>query len=181
LLQNGQPRRNTMVPKSFSRASLGCPVRLRNNTMPAALEEGGVLPWRELSMTWARLDAKITASNNDLRGGSRPALPPADRRGHRFLRERIAVSKKTRGVTPRGAKVCALGGRYRGQNETQLFGEGSLAVLCLVGNGAPPHCDFRRERRGSPHQIARYRMRFQKRLHIRVWRRSGQLLGSRPI
>ena len=60
-----------MVPKSFSRASLGCPVRLRNNTMPAALEEGGVLPWRELSMTWARLDAKITASNNDLRGGSR--------------------------------------------------------------------------------------------------------------
>ena len=48
----GQSRRNTMVPKSFSRASLGCPVRLRNNTMPAAIDEGGVLPWRELSMTW---------------------------------------------------------------------------------------------------------------------------------
>jgi len=124
-----------MVPKSFSRASLGCPVRLRNNTMPAALEEGGVLPWRELSMTWARLDAKITASNNDLRGGSRPALPPADRRGHRFLRERIDVSKKTRGVTPRGAKVCGRGGRYRGQNETELFGGGCIAVLCMVGNG----------------------------------------------
>ena len=55
LLQNGYiPRAapTTMVPKSFSRASLCCPVRLRNNTMPAALEEGGVLPWRELSMTW---------------------------------------------------------------------------------------------------------------------------------
>ena len=92
----GQPRRNTMVPKSFSRASLGCPVRLRNNTMPAALEEGGVLPWRELSMAWARLDAKITASNNDLRGGSRPALPPASSRTSISAGE-DRCSKKTRG------------------------------------------------------------------------------------
>lgn len=105
LLQNGQPRRNTMVPKSFSRASLGCPVRLRNNTMPAALEEGGVLPWRELSMTWARLDAKITASNNDLRGGSRPALPPASSRtsgeDRCFQKNARRNAARSEGVWPR--------------------------------------------------------------------------------
>ena len=95
-----------MVPKSFSRASLGCPVRLRNNTMPAALEEGGVLPWRELSMTWARLDAKITASNNDLRGGSRPALPPASSRTSISAGEG-RCSKKTRGRNAaRSEGVC---------------------------------------------------------------------------
>ena len=163
-----------MVLKSFSMASLGCPVRLRSNTM-SALEEGGVLLWLELSMTSRgqdRLEVKITASNDDLRLGSCPALPPAS--------SRTSMFQKNAGVTPRGAKVCGRGGRYRGQNETELFGGGCIAVLCMVGNGAPPHCDFRRERRGTPHQIARYRMRFQKRLHIRVRRRSGQLLGFRP-